>query len=414
MPSSPYVQILNKSDFTEQHIVELPNEQLPSLAKDSIRVQTTLFSLTINNITYARVGHLMGWWDIHPLPSSIPSPYNDSVKYGRISCWGTGTVVESNSTLILKDKKVFGYLPIGALPVDLEVGPARVKDQFWALNDHRKHLLTMYNRYFLYSDEDDAQEKNRSWDAVLRALFKISYTLNRVTFAWENITPVHPSGDGGLKWTKEDANIMGAVIFIFAPAGKTLATLAQQIRMARPAEFQPRKLIGIGSGESKMLSEGMGWYDEVLLYSDDPLAHIDRWKLDQSSKVVMFDGGSRGSAGIVWHDKIKPLCKDLKFVRIASESVALTPQEMEVGSKAAIERGELRANASTLLDGAISVLGEQEYFDSLEIAFSKFKEDGAIPGVTIVMEEGMGAVKEGWDKLVKGDVPASKALVFKV
>lgn len=87
----------------------------------------------------------------------------------------------------------------------------------------------------------------------------------------------------------------------------------------------------------------------------------------------MFDGRSRGNAGIAWHDKLEPLCKNLKFVRIVLESVALTHQEMKAGTMAAMEREELRANTSTLLDGAISVLGEQEYFDGLKTAFSKFK-----------------------------------------
>jgi hypothetical protein len=414
MASIPSVQILNKRDCTEQHIVELPNETLPELAVDSIRVRTTLFSLTVNNITYARIGHLMGWWDVHPLPSSTPSQFNNSSKYGRISCWGTGTVIESTSALVPKGMKIYGYLPIGTLPVDIKIGPAQVKGQFWAINEHRKHLLTTYNRYFLYADEEAAQEENQAWDAMLKALFKISYTLNRVSFAWEKITPVHPSGDTSLNWTKQDADLKDAVVLIFAPAGKTLAALAQQIRETRPAEFWPRKLIGVGSEASKPLSKGMGWYDEILLYKDDPLAQIERWRLDQDTKIVIFDGGSRGNAGITWHDALKPRCKELKFVRIASELVALSTEEMKAEMKAAAERGELRGNASALVDGAISVLGEQNYWDGLKIAFLQFKKNGAIPGVNIVMGEGMTAVEDGWNRLAKGEVPASEALVFKV
>jgi hypothetical protein len=414
MSTFPCIQILNKQDFTEQHIVKLPKEELPELASDSIRVRTTLFSLTVNNITYARVGHLVGWWDVHPLPSSIPSQFNNSTKYGRISCWGTAEVVDSTSALVPQGKKIYGYLPIGTLPVDLKVGTAQVKDQFWAINEHRKHLLKTYNRYFIYPDEDIAQEESQAWDAVLKALFKISYILNRFSFAWEDIHPIHPSGDATLKWTKEDANLKDAIVLIFAPAGKTLAALAQQIRKTRPAESQPRKLIGIGSEASKSLSEGMGWYDEILLYSDDPPAQVERWKLDESTKVVIFDGGSRGNAGVAWHDNLKPLCKNMKFIRIASEVVALSPEEMKATMRAAAERGELRANASVLLDGAIGVLGEERYWVDLETAFSQFKQDGTIPGVNIIMGEGMSSVENGWNRLAKGEVPASEALVFKI
>lgn len=173
---------------------------------------------------------------------------------------------------------------------------------------------------------------------MLKALFKASYTLNRITFAWEDITPVHPSSDMSLKWTKDDADMRDAFVLAFAPAGKTLAALTQQIRTMRPAEFQPRTLIGVGSSGSKALSEGMGWCDETFLYGDDPLTHIEPCKLDQTTKVVMFDRGSLGNAGISWHDKLQLLCKDMKFVKIASESVALTPPGMKSGMKAAMER----------------------------------------------------------------------------
>lgn len=134
---------------------------------------------------------------------------------------------ESTCVLIPRDKNIFEYLPIGTLQVDLEVGHAQARDKFWAASEHRKHLLTANNTHFLYSHEEAAQEKNQAWDAVLKALFQVSYTLNRVTFARETITPVHPSGDMSLKWTKENSDMKGVMVFIFAPAGRTLATLAQ-------------------------------------------------------------------------------------------------------------------------------------------------------------------------------------------
>lgn len=67
-------------------------------------------SLTVNNTIHAKLGNLIpSWWDIHPLPFSIPQEYSDPQRYGRISTWGFGRVVEST----------FADLPIGALPVDL-------------------------------------------------------------------------------------------------------------------------------------------------------------------------------------------------------------------------------------------------------------------------------------------------------
>jgi hypothetical protein len=94
---APIIQILSRNNYEEQHLVSLPNAlPLPELAPSSIRIKTSILSLTANNLTYGRVGHLITIWEIHPLPSSIPAEYSDPKKFGRIAAWGYATVIESN------------------------------------------------------------------------------------------------------------------------------------------------------------------------------------------------------------------------------------------------------------------------------------------------------------------------------
>ena len=121
MAPAPVIQVLEKHDHTKQHLVSLPNEKLPPLSPNSVRVRTTLFALSANNLTYARIGHLLGWWDIYPLPQSTPAPFNDASKYGCIMCWGSGQVVDSTSPLLKTGQILFGVFPIGTLPVDKEI-----------------------------------------------------------------------------------------------------------------------------------------------------------------------------------------------------------------------------------------------------------------------------------------------------
>lgn len=87
-PIPPTIQVLSKQNYEDQHLVALPNAlPLPPLIPYSLRICTAILSLTTNNFTYARYGHLLGWWDVHPLPPSIPAEFANPQDYGRVSAW---------------------------------------------------------------------------------------------------------------------------------------------------------------------------------------------------------------------------------------------------------------------------------------------------------------------------------------
>ena len=122
MASTPVIQVLSKNNYEDQYLISLPNAYpLPPLGPSSIRIKSTILSLTTNNLSYARDGHLLGWWDVHPLPPSIPARYSDPTKFGRISAWGYAEVIESNVSGLQIGTQFYGYLPIGTLPLDMEV-----------------------------------------------------------------------------------------------------------------------------------------------------------------------------------------------------------------------------------------------------------------------------------------------------
>lgn len=65
----PTVQILDKKNYFQQTLVPFPNAlPYPPLGPSSLRLRTTVLSLTVNNFTYAALGTLLNWWDVHPLP----------------------------------------------------------------------------------------------------------------------------------------------------------------------------------------------------------------------------------------------------------------------------------------------------------------------------------------------------------
>jgi hypothetical protein len=59
-------------------------------------------------------------------------------------------------------------------------------------------------------------------------------------------------------------------------------------------------------------------------------------------------------------------------------------------------------------------LGAGRYSDEFEAAWAKFKEGGGLPGVEFEIEDGLDAMKAGWDGLAAGTISGSKALLYRV
>ena len=147
-PEIPEIQVLEKERYFTQALVRLPDAvPLPALAPSSMRIRTEALSLTSNNFSYAKMGHILGWWDVHPLPDSIPAPYNDAAKYGRINCWGYARVLESTFAGLEPGSYVYGYLPIGTLPLDLEVTQGALEGHIVVTTSYRQKQMSIYNRY---------------------------------------------------------------------------------------------------------------------------------------------------------------------------------------------------------------------------------------------------------------------------
>lgn len=70
------VHVISKLD-NAKHVVFYLDENLQALAASSVCLQTWLISLTHNNLTYARSGTALHWWDFYPVPGNSPAPLNN-------------------------------------------------------------------------------------------------------------------------------------------------------------------------------------------------------------------------------------------------------------------------------------------------------------------------------------------------
>ena len=110
----------------------LPDE--PSAGSVLFRIDS--FGLTANNVTYAVVGDLIGYWRFFPAADE---------PWGRVPVWGFGDVVASSHADVAEGERYFGYWPMSShvLLEPVGVGPHGFMDGA----AHRADLPPIYNRY---------------------------------------------------------------------------------------------------------------------------------------------------------------------------------------------------------------------------------------------------------------------------
>ncbi|KAL5320119.1 hypothetical protein ACEPPN_013181 [Leptodophora sp. 'Broadleaf-Isolate-01'] len=423
--TTPTIQVLSKQNYEDQHLVPLPNAlPLSPLAPSSLRICTTILSLTTNNFTYARYGHLLGWWDVHPLPSSIPAEFADAEDYGRISAWGYGVVVESTipeGLGVEVGTRVYGYLPIGTLPVDMLVNiGADVNGQFVEISPQREKLMPMYYRYLFYPPAMTAQQKaeqkqSEGYDSLFQVLFETAYMMNRFVFAWDPSELVHPSRpDSG--WTTEDAQIGDdTILLLFAASGKTALAFAHQLKHGRPAGKSPRKVIGVGSEAPRAFAEGTGLYDSVLKYDADTNHDIGiEVGVDADSKVIVIDFGARGGAADRWAEKLKKSSKSVTLLGVGGEVVADSQEVTTQKMARRIKARRMQVNTSGMRSQVVGILGYKTYFEEFLGEWKLYREEGVPKRLQLVWGKGMDDVGKGWERLYKGEIGPDEGLVFEL
>ncbi|KAJ4856340.1 hypothetical protein T069G_09708 [Trichoderma breve] len=395
---APQVQILDKSDYTKQYLVTLHNaDPLPDLAAGEIRIRSRIISNTTNNFTYARLGHLFGWWNVWAAVPSLPAPYDDDSKYGRVSAWGYGEVIESKNDRVLVGTKLYGYLPIGSYPETLRV----------TVEDETGHVLET-------KLDLEADKSSRGLDSALRVFFETSYMLNRYAFAWDSAKLSHPLGVP-LPWSSSDADLANAVVVLLGASGKTALSFAYLLRQSRPAEHQPRKVVAVGSAKSRNFTEATGLYDDLLLYTDisstdDSIA--TRLGIDANTKVLLANFGGRGTVDEDLHAILTRASKSVITLIVGGD-----PQGKGSKLNALTEvpgSGVVVCNASGLRDSGMKSDGKVGYFEGLSQEWTRLKENGGINGLTLQWGKGMEDYIKGWDSLCNGSIDPTLGLVYEV
>src|SRR5438105_687836 len=148
------------------HRCRLLEAAAPALADGQALLAVDTFGLSSNNITYAKFGEAMSYWDFFPAEEG----------WGRMPVWGFADVTASSVDQLAEGTRVFGYLPPSS---HLLVTPERMSGQgFTDAAPHRASLPPAYNRYAAV-DADPMYDAGREDEQMLlRPLFFTSYLID--------------------------------------------------------------------------------------------------------------------------------------------------------------------------------------------------------------------------------------------
>ncbi|MFN3453278.1 MAG: DUF2855 family protein, partial [Sphingorhabdus sp.] len=118
-----------------------------------------------NNITYAVIGDMFGYWNFFPAEGD----------WGVVPMWGHAVVTESRHAEIAVGERVYGYLPMGT---HLDVLPEKVSaGGFTDTAHHRQPMSPIYNQYSRLNadpEHDPAKEAERM---LFGPLFKTGFLI---------------------------------------------------------------------------------------------------------------------------------------------------------------------------------------------------------------------------------------------
>ncbi len=220
---------VKKHALSDIHVRE---EALPPLGNGEVRLRIQSFSVTANNITYAVIGDMFGYWNFFPAEGD----------WGVVPMWGHAVVEETQHPDIAIGERVYGYLPMGT---HLDVLPGKVSGSgFTDMAAHRQPMSPIYNQYSRLAadpEHDPAKEAERM---LFGPLFKTGFLIEAMF--------------------RREAWFGAQNVIMTSASSKTSMGLASVAKDLSPGI----KRIGLTSAGNVPFVKGTGLYDRVLAYDD--------------------------------------------------------------------------------------------------------------------------------------------------
>ncbi|PQE20810.1 hypothetical protein CJF30_00002132 [Rutstroemia sp. NJR-2017a BBW] len=420
------MHVVSKANNAVTATVELKPTDRP-LASSSIRVATSLISLSSNNLSYARGGDFLHWWDTYPVPSTAPAPYNDTKLWGIVPAWGYATVLETTSP-ITPGTVIWGFWPTSSGHTDLKVQQSSIEGHWTEVSEHRSQLMTIYNQYRVVPDIPSVSSlqgnelHQAAWEILFRPTWGTGYLIAQYVFAPETQPPIHPLGIDA-NWTAEDADLSHAVVISLSASGKTARSCAWHLAQ-RPKTSGALGILQISSSPNIGSKDRLPMATRTVTYNEIPSAETLEWVTGlKPSRIVILDFGGRGNS---LDDLLASLNSDavlksleVTILQIGSEQKIYTKEEILAGREKASRLGKVLYNTSGVRDAVIACGGREALVQAEKAAWEKWIGESRefMPDMQIKMGvgiKGSDGVEGGWERLCKGSVGATEGLVYKL
>ncbi|GKT92699.1 hypothetical protein CT0861_03027 [Colletotrichum tofieldiae] len=430
MGPEAHIHVVSKQDNTRHAVCKIPDSQPRSQLKpSSVRVRVELVSLSSNNLSYARGGALLHWWDAYPVPEDAPSPFNDTAEWGIVPAWGFARVTGTTIPSIAEGSRLWGMWPTSSHHVDLELAPVdSATSGLWTeTSPHRSRLMTMYNHYQYTLARPDTTF------AAFRCLFPVfesAHLLNQAVFpaatSSATASPIHPLGLPHLPWTDEDADLTGALVVSLSAASKTGRSLSWQLVRNRhraggggdPAALlqltsSPQTLASFADDRTPSLAIKSAAYTESM---DDAVSWI---RVAAQNRVVVLDFGAPATVldafmGALSSSAIAP-ASAITVIQVGQEPKVFTDAEMAAFQAQSKRLGKVQFNTSGVRDRVLKAVGAAEYLRALNESWERFYREngpGDINLRRLTGVEGAGGIEGAWQDLCDGKVMPGIGIVI--
>ncbi|MEW9799535.1 DUF2855 family protein [Alteromonas sp. CYL-A6] len=218
------------------------------LSDGDVLLRVDRFGLSANNITYAVMGNVMGYWGFFTAPDS----------YGIIPVWGFADVVASRHPDIPAGERVYGYLPFAS---HLVIRPDNITPySFSDSHPERKGIHPVYDQYTRCAADPAYQSANEALHMNFRPLFMTSFVLD------EAVAEAHA----------------GDTIVITSASSKTALGCAFLLHHHRRKRNATYRIVALTSASNRDFVTSTGYYDDIISYDElatlpvnNPIAVLD-------------------------------------------------------------------------------------------------------------------------------------------
>jgi hypothetical protein len=232
--------LVDRDDYRNTRVADASPTDL---GDGEVRLRVDGFGFTANNITYAAAGDMIGYWTFFPAPD-----VGDDVNWGRVPVWGFADVVESRCDGVVEGERLFGYLPMST---ELVILPVKVSTG--SLSDgaaHRAALPSVYNNYERCGGDPGYRADLEAEQMLYRPLFFTSFLIDDFL---------------------ADKNFFGAGTVVLGSASSKTAFGTAHLLKQR----EGITVVGLTSPGNVAFVEGLGCYDQVVVYDDVAMLAIE-------------------------------------------------------------------------------------------------------------------------------------------